>query len=446
MLMKLPIRLAALILLAPAASNAGDWPHWLGPERDGSWLEAGILQSFPDAGPEVLWRAEVAHGYSGPAVADGKVYLTDFVISDGEVVNNPGKAIPLAGSERTLCLDLATGKELWQHASKRQYKLSYPAGPRATPTVAGGKVYVLGAMGHLSCLDAATGKPEWEVDLPDRFGAEMPLWGYSAHPLVHGELVITMAGGKDSACVALDKETGETRWTALDSPQPGYCPPTVIHHGGTGQLIVWTPTELCSLDPESGELHWSQKLKPNFNMSVTAPRKIGNRLFASGIGRVAALYELAGDAPGARVLWKGRPKTAVYCSNSTPVAVGDTLYGVDIDTSQLMAVSLADEGRRLWGTTAPVLGKEGERGARHGTAFLTRHRGSGLFYIFNEQGDLIIARLTPENYEALDRVNLLEPTNETNGRPVVWSAPAFADKSILVRNDKELVRVNLAAE
>lgn len=442
----LPLATRLIALLAPAVSLAGDWPHWLGPERDGSWLEAGIIQAFPESGPEVLWRAEVAHGYSGPAVADGRVYVSDYLIRDGEVVNNPGKAIALKGTERTRCFDFESGKLLWEHAEERDYELSYPGGPRATPTVADGKVYVLGGMGHLDCLDATTGKPAWEVDLPAKFGAEFPIWGYSAHPLVHGDLVITMAGGAGSACVALDKNTGETRWTALDSPEPGYCPPSLIRHGGREQLIIWTPSELASLKPETGELFWTQPLKPNFNMSVAAPRKTGNLLFASGIGRVAALYQLDEEKPAASVVWKGRPKTAVYCSNSTPVAVGETLFGVDIDTSQLMAVDLANEGERLWGTTAPVTGKEGDRGARHGTAFLTRHKGSGLFYLFNELGELIIARLTPEAYEAIDTAKLLEPTNEAFGRPVVWSPPAFAGQSILVRNDKELVRVNLAAD
>ena len=167
-------------------------------------------------------------------------------------------------------------------------------------------------------------------------------------------------------------------------------------------------------------------------------------LFASGIGRIGALYELEDDKPGARILWKGKPKTAVYCSNSTPVIVGDTIYGVDIDTSQLMAVSMED-GRRLWGTTGPVM--EATTGNdRHGTAFLTRHVESGLFYLFNEAGELVIARLTPDAFTELSRTRLLEPTNEAFGRAVVWSPPAFADRSILVRNDKQLVRVKLAAE
>jgi len=435
-----------ILFLALVASRApaDDWPHWLGPERDGSWNETGILREFPEDGPEVLWSAEVGAGYSGPAVAGGKVYLTDFVVEEGEVVNNPGKAIALRGTERILCYDLDSGERIWKHEDARRYELSYPGGPRCTPTVAGGRVYVLGGMGDLTCLDAASGDLVWRKNLPETFGSEIPIWGFSAHPLVHDGLVYTMGGGGDGVVVALDAETGETRWTAVEAPQPGYCPPILIEHAGTEQLIVWSPLGLNSLDPETGAVHWSKPLKPNFNMAVTAPRKSGNRLFASGIGRIGALYELEDDKPGARILWKGKPKTAVYCSNSTPVIVGDTIYGVDIDTSQLMAVSMED-GRRLWGTTGPVM--EATTGNdRHGTAFLTRHVESGLFYLFNEAGELVIARLTPDAFTELSRTRLLEPTNEAFGRAVVWSPPAFADRSILVRNDKQLVRVKLAAE
>jgi hypothetical protein len=119
------------------------------------------------------------------------------------------------------------------------------------------------------------------------------------------------------------------------------------------------------------------------------------------------------------------------------------MYGADIDTSNLTAVDLKD-GTRLWATTKPVTGEEGSR-VRHGTVFLTLHKPSGRFYLFNEVGELIVAELTPAGYKELGKAKILEPTNEAFRRPVVWSAPAFAMKSAFVRNDKELVRVDLSA-
>jgi glucose dehydrogenase len=189
-----------------------------------------------------------------------------------------------------------------------------------------------------------------------------------------------------------------------------------------------------------------------YGMSIMAPQvaetRAGRVLFASGIGRVAALFRLAADAPGAEVAWRGTPKSAVYCANSTPFIAGEVLYGCDCDTGMLTAVDLAD-GRRLWETAAATTG---DRRGKHGTAFLVRQAepvaadppGTSRTWLFGETGDLILARLSPEKYEELGRMRLLAPTNECFGREVVWSHPAFAGRHIFARNDRELVCVDAA--
>ena len=422
---------------------SADWPQWLGPDRDGTWHEEGVAAKFPEGGPKVLWRTPVGLGYSGPAVVGDRVFLMDYAAESGEIINNPGKAIALDGFERIRCFDAKTGKQIWERKAKRPYELSYPAGPRSTVTVDGDQVFALGAMGHLTCLDAKSGKVVWEKDLLKEYKGKLPIWGFSAHPLVHDGMVVTMVGGDDSAVVALDRKTGAEKWTALTSEEPGYCPPTVINYGGTEQMIIFTPVEVASLDPKTGKTYWSQPLKPLYSMSIAAPQFSDGKLYASGIGQIGALYELDPDKPAAKALWKGKPKTALYSANATPVIVGDTMFGPDINTSNLTAVRLKD-GERLWVTTKPVTGEDGSR-VRHGTVFLTHHKPSGRFYLFNEVGELIIAELTPEGYKELDRGQVLEPTNEAFGRKVVWSAPAFALKSAFVRNDKELIRVDLSA-
>jgi outer membrane protein assembly factor BamB len=448
----IPAALTTLLVMTFfSAARADDWPQWLGPRRDSIWREPGLATAIPAAGLPVKWRVPVAGGYSGPAVADGRVYVTDYVAREGELVNGPNDRTLRAGTERLLCLDAATGRLLWKHEYDCPYSISYASGPRCTPTVADGRVYALGAEGNLACLDAATGRLLWSKDFKTDYAAPTPIWGFCGHPLVEGDLLVCLVGGPGSVAVAFDRVSGAERWKALTASESGYCPPTMIESAGVRQLVIWDADNLNALDPTTGRVLWSQPLKPMYGMSIMAPQVAdtprGRVLFASGIGRVAALYALAADAPAAQLLWRGEPKSAVFCANATPFIAGDTLYGCDCDTGMLTAVALED-GRRLWETLAPTTG--GERRSKHGTAFLVRQAegvagdpaGTTRTWIFSETGDLILARLSPEKYEELGRTRLLDPTNECFGREVVWSHPAFADGCILVRNDRELVCVS----
>ena len=448
----IPAALTALLAMTFSfTARADDWPQWLGPRRDSIWREPGLATAIPAAGLPVKWRVPVAGGYSGPAVADGRVYVMDYVAREGELVNGPNDRTLRAGTERLLCLDAATGRLLWKHEYDCPYSISYASGPRCTPTVADGRVYALGAEGNLACLDAATGRLLWSKDFKTDYAAPTPIWGFCGHPLVEGDLLVCLVGGPGSVAVAFDRVTGAERWKALTASESGYCPPTMIESAGVRQLVIWDADNLNALDPATGRVLWSQPLKPMYGMSIMAPQVAdtprGQVLFASGIGRVAALYALAADAPAARLLWRGEPKSAVFCANATPFIAGDTLYGCDCDTGMLTAVAL-DDGRRLWETLEPTTG--GERRSKHGTAFLVRQAegvagdpaGTTRTWIFSETGDLILARLSPEKYEELGRTRLLDPTNECFGREVVWSHPAFANGCILVRNDREVVCVS----
>ena len=445
---RIPVVALAIFLTVPALTARGDdWPQWMGPKRDGVWRETRLVKAIPPAGLPVKWRAEVKGGYSGPAVADGRVYLMDYERREGDVANAPTDRNTLAGRERVLCLDAASGKLLWKYDYDCPYAISYASGPRCTPTVADDKVYTLGAEGNLLCLDAATGRVIWSKDFKKDYSAPTPLWGFCGHPLVDGNRLVCLVGGEGSVAVAFDKDTGRELWRALSASESGYCPPSIIESAGVRQLLIWDADNLNALDPVTGVVLWSQPLKPSYGMSIMAPRvattKQGQVLFASGIGRVAALYTLAADKPGASIAWRGEPKSAIYCSNSTPFIAGDTLYGCDCDTGFLTAVDLAT-GKRLWETGEPTLGN---RRGRHGTAFLVRQgdaAGDDRTWLFSETGDLILSRLTPAAYEELGRTHLLAPTNECFGREVVWSHPAFANRCIFARNDRELVCVSLA--
>jgi outer membrane protein assembly factor BamB len=305
--------------------------------------------------------------------------------------------------------------------------------------VDGDRVYTLGAMGDLLCLDVVTGKVLWSVDFKKAYGAKTPQWGFAGHPLVDGEKVICLVGGSGSVVVAFDKRTGKERWKALSAKEPGYSSAEVIEAGGTRQLIVWHAEAVNSLDPESGKLWWSVPLEPDEGLSIMEPQKSGDLLFAAGYEKKGALLKLAADKPAAEVVWRGTKDTAVYPVNSTPLIDGGYVYGV-CSESQLRCVKL-DNGERVWETMAATLGKK--RGL-FGTAFLVKN--GDRYFLFNEAGYLIIARLSPKGYDEVSRAKLLEPTGLAGGRDVVWSHPAFAERCVFARNDKEIVCVSLAAE
>ena len=199
---------------------ADDWPQWLGPERDGVWRETGILRKFSTNGPTVVWRTPIAAGYSGPAVAHGRVYVMDRLLAQGtRNPSDPFKSGIIPGSERVLCLDEATGKILWQHEYNCDYTVSYPAGPRTTPVIEGDRVYTLGAEGNLLCLNTKNGDVIWSKDFKKDYNVSTPMWGFSANPLLDGNRLICLVGGSNSVAVAFDKTDGHEIWRALSAKE-----------------------------------------------------------------------------------------------------------------------------------------------------------------------------------------------------------------------------------
>jgi outer membrane protein assembly factor BamB len=428
-----------VVLLLIASSRGDDWPQWQGPERNGTWSESGVVKSIPADGLPVKWRVPTGLGYAGPAVAEGRVYLLDYERTSGEIANNPGAKDQLTGQERVRCLDAATGDVIWEYAYQQPYAISYGSGPRATPTVDGDLVYALGAEGRLTCLTAGKGDLVWSRDFKQDYGATTPHWGHSAHPLVVGDLVICLAGGPGSAVVAFNKVTGEEVWRALSAPDVGYCPPTLARTVDPPALLVWLPDAVRGLDPQSGDVHWSVELKPDYGMSIAAPVVQERAVYLSGVVNHSVLLELAPDGQSAKELWRGKGMTSISCSHSGPIVVDGTIYGCD-DKGWLRAVDL-QTGDRLWETLDATTG---QRPAGYATVFLVRN--GDLFYLFNDSGDLIVAGLTRDGYTEHGRFHVLEPTSSAFGRPVVWSHPAFAERCLFARNDREIVCVSLAAE
>jgi outer membrane protein assembly factor BamB len=425
------VGLLGWIALAPAA----DWPEWRGAGRQGLWTERGVLDRIPPQGLQVKWRVPVGAGYSGPAIAAGRVFLLDHR--------------PLAGSrviERVLCLEEKTGKALWTREWEADYRgLDYNNGPRATPTVDGDRVYVLGAKGHLRCLRVTDGSEVWSVDFVRDFGTAVPGWGMSSAPLLVEDKLVAVVGGKGNGkVVAFAKQTDKVLWQALSSEtsEPGYSQPILIRRPRP-EVVIWHAGALEALDPASGAVLWSHPFRVTMNTPIATPAWSGAHLLVSGFFDGARMLRLDGKTP--ELAWRSNEGNEIrsdklHALMSQPLILGEYVYGI-CSYGQLRCLR-RDTGERVWESQAATV----ER-ARNVSAWLVRHEDRVL--ILNDRGELVLARLSPAGYSEIGRTQILEPTSSPGGRrergAVVWSHPAFANRHMIWRNDREVVRVSLDA-
>lgn len=446
-----PLALLLLVSLS-APAVAEDWPQWRGAERDAVWKETGIVETLP-AELKVAWRTPIRSGYAGPAVADGRVFVTDW--------QKDPDSRTLDGRERLMALDEQTGEVLWAHEWQTSYRMlmaSYAIGPRATPTVDGDRIYVLGATGRLLCLDVASGEVRWEKDYPTEYDTSIATWGTTSPPLVDGDLLIAVVGAEpDGMVMAFDKRTGEERWRSVEvEGEMGYSAPVIYEAGGARQLVVWHATALVSLNPANGDLYWQQPIDAGAGMAITTPLKSGDYLLVSQLYNGSTMMRLDRDRPAATLLWQGQGRSpdtpeGLHTTNSTPIIVGDHLYGIGVN-GELRGLD-ARTGERVWENLEMNAEARAEWGVlRWSTAFLVQQ---GDRWFFNsDDGYLIQARFSPEGYEELGRTKLIEPTTSAGfgsgarrrfDRPVNWSHPAYANRHIVHRNDREIIRSSLAA-
>lgn len=442
-------RIPALLVLSavPVVGQADDWPQWMGPNRDGVWSETGILDQFPENGLTKLWSAPVHAGYSGPAVANGRVFLLDRQMSaKHKLPDNPfDDKTQVPGSERVIGFNSVTGQKLWEQAYPCEYRVSFGLGPRCTPTVDGEHVYTLGTMGDLKCLKAQTGEVVWQTNFCRDHQAKPQHWGFCGHPLVYQNLLIVLAAAPDGLVMAFDKLTGKPVWRALETGshgQAGYSPPTLVRIGDVPTLLQFHPTGISSLEPTSGKLLWTVPMKPKYEMSIMAPQLRGNLLFVAGAECGLMLEVQPGQKPVE--LWRcnGR-QLGVHPVNMTPLLDNECLFGV-CHMGAMRGVDLRT-GKRLWESYLPTLDTQpdpGFRGLNSATAFLVRH--GERYFSFNELGTLRILKLNANGMTTLSQTKLMHPTSNGMGRKVLWSHPAFANKCIYVRNDQELACFSLA--
>lgn len=334
------------------------------------------------------------------------------------------------------CLDEKTGKEIWQHA----YDVTYPdwafdpkqnSGPNATPLVKDGKIYTLGQMGDLLCLDAEKGSMLWHRNLMQDFGTK-EFTGTTPSPLIEGSLLILPIGaGSGATVVAFDSETGKEVWRVLDDPWT-YASPLVISAGGQRQLIIWTPKAVTSLDPASGKVWWREDIDTTNQYGSATPMQRGDKLLISGL-----MFQLDAAKPAATVLWpESRSPTKVVLSACSISLLQDGCVFSGKTNGHLVCLD-ANDGKVLWDTDQ-VTGK-----GQGATIQLTPNGDSTL--IFTDQGNLIRARLGREGYQELSRVHVVDPIQPFAGRKLIWPPPAYANGHVFIHNGGELVRASLTS-
>jgi outer membrane protein assembly factor BamB len=405
---------------------ATDWPQWRGPNRTATWTESGIVERLPTNGLKIVWRAPIAMGYSSPVIVGRKVYLSDAELKK-----------PLV-RERVHCLEAASGKPLWTYSYDHPvpdwfFTAEQARGPGATPIVRKGKAYALDLFGNMVCLDTIHGNLVWKKNLKEEF--QMKETSVDTSPLIEGDLIILMLGGKGGAgIVALDRNTGREVWRALDEAVT-WSSPIVIDAGGVRQLIVWTQQSVSSLNPANGRLYWREATSTGGSpgtAGVSTPVFQNSYLLVSGW-----MFQLEKDRPAGKTLWpeaKGVSRR-ILSDTSTGLLLGEYVYSAKTGGDFLCLK--ASTGEEIWKTSAVT---DLINGA---SIHVTVHEDSAL--LFNDRGELIQARLAPSGYEEISRTKLIEPTSTFGSRKVAWAAPAFAHQNVYARNDQELICVSLAA-
>lgn len=395
-------------LLAAPAVRAADWPQLLGMERDGHSSETGLLKKWPADGPAKAWERSVGAGFSGPAVAGGKLILFHRVGSD-EIVE---------------CLDAKSGKAQWKYTSPTGYvdDFGFDEGPRATPIIAAGRVFILGAEGRLTCLDFAKGDKIWSRDLAADYPFRKGFFGVGASPLVDADRVFVNVGAKGAGIVAFDAKSGKELWKATND-RAGYSTPTIAAIGGRKRLLFVTRDNLLVLDPSDGSIAHRREFHSRNPNSVNA----ASPLFADGQIFLSASYDTGAlllNSDGWKDVWQNDESLSNHYNTS--VKVGGHLFGI--------------HGRQEYGAELRCVewktGKVVWQKASFGCASLIA--AAGMLIAAIESGELALLEATPKGYTELGRFAALT-------KPL-RAAPALSDGLLFVRDSKTLAAWKLKKE
>lgn len=396
-----------------APSDAG-WPQFRGPGYDAHSDETDLADSWPANGPPVLWTKEIGAGFSGLIAHGGRVYTQTQSLTEQEVI----------------ALDGDTGQTIWEHRYAWPYQAGgmFP-GPRATPTWASGRIYFTSPSGLIGCLNAADGHPLWSVNVLERFQGHGAGFGYACSPVVEDGKVILPVGGPSASVVALDADTGATRWTSGSAPA-SYCSALPITFHGRRQVVVFLQNSLAGFDLQTGRLLWEQAYSRGFEehaasllydepyLRAMQAYRAGSDLYVlkAGIPR-----EKNGDVPGCTA---ERVRHDPQMSNdiASSVLVDGFVYGFDLREMQ------ASGGRPSRGTFRCVDFKTGEvRWASDQPGQASMVVADGKLLMLNDSGQALLVRADPHRYEELGRAKVFP--GET-----CWTAPSLYRGRLYLRS------------
>jgi len=390
--------LVTSVLTATAA--ASDWPGWGGPSGDFRLKTTAIAADWPDTGPETLWRRALGPGYSAIVAGGGKLYTAYY----------------RDGGEAVIALDPKTGETLWETHYETRISASqeqrFGTGPNASPLLTDGKLYVLSFDGQLHCLEAERGTKIWDKNLVAEMGAEILDFGAAAAPLRYRDMVMVLLGGKEGL-VGFDLDSGEIAWRSEPVPV-NYAIPTLIAPGGVEQFAIMAKKEVLGISAASGKKLWSHPVTNPYDVHCAGPLWGGNGLLfvvsQKGSGsRTLRLTAEGGEITVEKIAENN--KFNVFQSNA--IRVGNIVYGAD---QQILSAIDITSGEILWrerGFPRANLIKAGER-----------------WIIQTEDGELILAELSPEKLEVLSRVELLSKPS--------WTPPTLVG-TVLYLRDKEIM-------
>lgn len=396
----------ALMLLAPPVLAENSWPQWQGPNRNGLNEESGLMQSWPEGGPKLVWMSRAGgEGYAGPAIVDGKLYTMGS----------------REGEEQVIVLDIETGDEVWSAAIGPEAKHGWGVGPQGTPTVEGGRVYALGSQGTLVCVSAETGSEFWRTTMQD-LGGRDPQWKFAESPLVDGDVVLCTPGGDKGAIAALDKQTGELRWQTASITDPAHYSSIIAATiNGQKQYVQHLDKHLVGLAPSDGAVLW-QFPRPGSVATIPTPVAHNNKVYATcGYGVGCVLVNVA----------EGNTVTEVYDDNKVMknkhggvILLDGALYGHSDGVGWLCQDF--ETGKQIWR----------ERGALEmgGIAYA-----DGRFYCVGEEtGDVVLIDASPDGWKERGRFTLTPQTQQRQDRGKIWTHPVVVNGHLYLR-DQELI-------
>ncbi len=402
------IALLACVSCSAARLSADDWPQLLGPQRNGISAETGLLTTWPADGPPEVWRVPGGEGMSGLAISGGRLFT--MVQGDGE--------------QRVVCHDAQTGTQHWKQDVAAKYTNGMGDGPRATPTVADGVVYVLTGEGVLAALQAADGTVLWKKDLVKQSGGKTAEYGMACSPLIVGELVVVTIGAPRSTVVAVDGRSGEVKWTAGHDQPAGYSSPALLNVGGREQVVVYYGAGAWGLDPATGAVLWDYPYETNFDCNIVTPLAVNGGVFLSSgedHGSVLLSLKPKGDAFDVNEVWASQGRRSVLRNEwQTSLLIGGCLYGFDNvggagPITHLTCIDAAT-GERKW------------QQLRYGKG--NAIAADGKLFLSTMDGELVLVRPNPEKYEELGRKTILGMTRQ---------APVLANGLLYLRDDSEIV-------